>query len=159
MYFGQKSRVVFCALFLLSNSSVWADIGVGDCVIFREGGEGRLLKSPTFWLKGVVSEMRREREPVKECPVTIGAGSGISREALWQLARSAPCVFNRGKSDPAEVDVTRVRVVVDAWETPWTTAHGDVGLLFRSTYIGQPLVKGGIVEMLADGLKSCAGQP
>ena len=158
MCFGQKSWVVICALFLLSNS-VRADIGVGECVIFREGGEGRLLKSPTFWVKGVVSEMRREREPVRDCPATVGAGSVISREALWQLAHSAPCVFNRRESDPVEVEVTRVRVVVDAWETPWTTADGDVGLLFRGTYIGQPLVKGGAVEMLADGLKSCAGQP
>jgi len=158
MYFGQKLRVVFCALFLLSNF-VRADIGVGDCVIFREGGEGRLLKSPTFWVKGVVSEMRREREPVRDCPSTVGAGSVISREALWQLARSAPCALNRGGSDPAEVEVTWVQVVVDAWETPWTNAHGDVGLLFRGTYIGQPLAKGGTVKMLADGLKSCAVQP
>lgn len=158
MYFGQKSWVVFCALFLLSNS-IRADIGVGDCVVFREGGEGRLLKSPSFWVRGVVSEMRRGRERVKDCPAAVGAGSMISREALWQLARSAPCVFNRGENDPAEVDVTRVRVVVDAWETPWTTAHGDVGLLFRGTYIGQPLVKGGQIEMLVDWMKSCAGQP
>lgn len=158
MVFGRKLLAIFCVFSLLS-ASVRADIGVGDCVVFREGGEGRLLKSPTFWVKGVVGETRRERVPLRDCPATAGAGSAVARDALWQLARSAPCVLDRADNNPTEIDVTWVRVVVDAWETPWTAAHGDIGLLYRGTYIGQPLVKGGVIEMLADWLKSCAGQP
>ncbi|SDG78272.1 hypothetical protein [Propionivibrio dicarboxylicus] len=158
MYFGRKSLVLLCALFL-SNISVRADISEGDCVVLREGGEGRLLKSPTFWVKGVVSEIHRERQSVKECPAAARAGSAVTREALWQLARATPCVFGRVEGDSADVDVTRARIVVESWETPWTAAHGETGLLFRGTYIGEPLIKGGAIEMPVDWLKSCAVQP
>lgn len=157
MQFWRTSLAACCGMFL-AWSPAWGAFSVGDCVVFREGGEGRLLKSPTFWVSGVVSEVRKERGPLRICPGDA-PGSLVTREVLWQLARAAPCVFERPQGALPDVEVTRVRMAADAWETPWSSAHGETGLLFRGTFMGEPLAKGGQLEMPADWLRPCAGQP
>lgn len=147
------NRWVALACGLLLSGAAWAEIGVGDCVIFREGGDGRLLKTPTYWVKGSVLSLTREHLRADTCPVIAKPLSAYSREDRVRLARSAPCVFPG--TEARDVAVTRVRVSVDSWETPWSHAHGTAGLLFRGAFLEQTLVKGGVVEIFADWLESC----
>lgn len=80
------------------------------------------------------------------------------REILWRRARVVLCaVEQRGVSEV--VAVTRIGAAVEAWEMPWSSAHGAIGLLCRGTFTGMPLVKRAPIETLADGLGSCAGSP
>lgn len=145
------------AFSLVLSGPAQAEIHVDDCVIFREGGDGRLLKTPTYWLKGKVLSVTREHRQAERCPVVAKPISAYSREDRLRLARAAPCVFSGDEA--REVALARVRVLVDSWETPWSHAHGTAGLLFRGAFIEQALVKGDVVDILADWLESCEGAP
>ena len=149
--------MALCFVGLLLSGGGRAEMGVGDCVVFREGGEGRLLKAPSYWVKGRVSARMTERRRVEVCPVVAKPLSAYSREDRVRLARAAPCVFN--ESDAREIEVNWVRVLVDSWETPWSHAHGSAGLLFRGTFIDHALKKGESIEMAAEWLEPCESAP
>ena len=137
---------------------VWSQMAcgkvqTGDCVVFREGGEGRLFKTPTYWLKGLVLAVLTERRQIRVCPQFAKPQSGYTREEWVQLAQAMPCV-NR-EAGVHEADVSRAQIVVDSWETPWSVQHGATGLLFRGSFMNQPLAKGVVVDIDTAWLEHC----
>ena len=127
---------------------------VGDCAIFREGGSGRVLKAPTYWLKGTVGAVYAERRLAGRCPRIGKPLAAYTRDDWVRIAASTPCVER--DADVREVDVLRIRFVVDEWETPWSFQHGSTGWLFRGYFLDRALKKGEIIDMDASWLERCA---
>jgi len=125
----------------------------GDCGIFREGGNGRLLKTPTWWLRGTLTEVRRETRRADVCPRFDRPPQSFTPADWARLAAALPCVSS--PDAVREVEVWRVTLRADAWETPWTHAHGDNGWLFRGQFLEQPLRAGALIEMDASWLERC----
>ena len=130
-----------------------AQFAVGDCAVYREGGDGRLFKTPTYWLQGTVAAVTTERRLAGLCPRFAKSDVALSREEKWALARAMPCVAR--EAEVGEVAVTRIHLVVDAWETPWSSQHGTEGLLFRGALMGSALVKGQAIDIDAAWLARC----
>jgi len=126
---------------------------LGDCVMFREGGVGLVLKTPTYWLKGSIADIGHERRLAGLCPTIGKQVSAYSREDWVRIARATPCVEN--DADVREVDVLRIRVAVEEWETPWSNQHGTAGWLFRGHFLDQVLKKGELIDMDAKWLERC----
>ena len=126
---------------------------IGDCVIFREGGAGWLLKGATYWLKGSIAGISRERRMANVCPRLNKPPSGYTRSDWALLAAATPCVAR--DSEVREVAVLRIRVSVENWETPWSYQHGTVGWLFRGMFLDQTLKKGEVINMDASWLEPC----
>ena len=126
---------------------------IGDCVIFREGGEGFILKAPTYWLKGAIAALSSERRVAGLCPKVGKQVSAYSRDDWAQVAAATPCVER--EAEVREVPVLRVRVAVDSWETPWSHQHGTVGWLFRGQFLNIPLRRGEEIDMDATWLERC----
>ena len=153
------SWLAFCAL--ASSASVFADEPpaaprypqVGECVIFREGGGGYILKAPTYWLKGSIAEVSQERRLAGLC-LRIGKQvTAYTRDDWLRVAAATPCVEN--EADVREVPVLRVRVLVEAWETPWSNQHGTAGWLYRGQFLNIPLRPGEAIDMDASWLERC----
>jgi hypothetical protein len=127
---------------------------IGDCVVFREGGAGWLLKTPVYWLRGSIAEIKRERRTLARCPQIGRLPSAYTRADWALLARAMPCAENDGQT--GEVEVTRVLVAVEEWETPWSSQHGTARWLFRGQFLDQTLTKGAMIDMDAGWLARCA---
>ena len=125
----------------------------GDCVMFREGGAGLVLRTPTYWLKGVVARVSAERRLAGRCPVIGKSISTYTRSDWVRVAAAMPCVDN--EADVGEVDVMRVRMVVEEWETPWSNQHGTGAWLFRGQFLDIPLTKNVQIDMDATWLERC----
>ena len=132
------------------------DFQAGDCVVFREGGAGLILKTPTYWVKGRISAVSRERKLTGRCPLIAKPVQAYSHDDWVLVVSAAPCVDD--ESDRREVPVVRVQVAVDAWETPWSYQHGTVGWLFRGQFLDKPLKKDGLIEMDPAWLDRCESQ-
>jgi hypothetical protein len=130
-----------------------AALQVGDCVIFREGGAGLILKSPTYWLRGSIAGITQEDRLAGRCPDLGKPQSSYTHRDWARMAAAMPCVDN--DADIRTVEVMRVRMRVEDWETPWSYQHGTVGWLFRGQFLGQVLQKGQSVEMDASWLAQC----
>ena len=152
---GLEMRLWFLSCFCLAFScSVLAnEFEVGDCVVFREGGDGRVFKAPTYWWKGRVVSLTTERREAGLCPVIAKPRSSFTREERVRLARAMPCV--QREADVREILVRRGQIEIVSWETPWSNQHGTAGLLFRGMFLDSALVQGGIVEVDVDWLESC----
>jgi hypothetical protein len=111
-------------------STTSPSLRLGDCVMFREGGAGLVLRTPTYWLKGVVARVSAERRLAGRCPVIGKSISAYTRSDWVRVAAAMPCVDN--EADVREVDVMRVRMVVEEWETPWSNQHGTGGVISRA---------------------------
>lgn len=125
----------------------------GDCVMFREGGTGLVFKTPTYWLKGSIADIRHERRLAGRCPKIGKQESAYTRQDWARIAAATPCVEN--DADVGEVDVLRIRVAVEEWETPWSNQHGTAGWLFRGYFLDQALKKGELIDMDAKWLERC----
>jgi hypothetical protein len=125
---------------------------VGDCVMFREGGGGLILKSPTYWLRGSVAGVLQESRTAGRCPDLGKAQSSYTHHDWVRHAAALPCV-----DDDAVrvVDVTRVQVAVEDWETPWSNRHGTARWLFRGQFLDQRLRKGESIDIDANWLEPC----
>ena len=140
-------------------SAAWAEsvppagIALGDCAIFREGGDGRILRTPVFWLKGTVAGVARERRLAALCPQIGKPLAAYTRADYAQVAAASPCV--QSDTEVREVGVTRIQLRVDDWETPWATQHGTTGWLFRGYFLAQSLQKGVVIDMDANWLERC----
>lgn len=128
----------------------------GDCVMFREGGSGWLLQAPTYWLRGSIASLSHERRMAGLCPAIDKPLAAYSRADHARLAAALPCVSRA--TDAGEIDVLRVRVLVEAWETPWSYQNGIVGWLFRGQFLDQALYKGVVIDMDASWLESCEAE-
>jgi hypothetical protein len=154
-----KQFGIFAAALLLFASIAAAApaFEVGDCVIFREGGAGLLLKSPSYWLRGSVVAIAQERRLAAHCPDIGKPPSGYTHEDWVRLAAAAPCV--ESDADVRIVDVLRIRVAIEDWETPWSYQHGTAAWLFRGQFLDQRLHKGGLVDFDANWLQACRANP
>ena len=130
---------------------------LGDCVLFREGGAGFLLRTPTYWLWGSVAGISPERRLARRCPEIGKLMPAYTREDWVRVAAAMPCVDN--DADVHEVDVVRIRVAVEAWETPWSNQHGTVSWLFRGHFLDHALNKGALIEMKSSWLERCEHRP
>lgn len=130
-----------------------ADMRIGDCVIFREGGLGRIIRTPVYWLKGTLAGTLREQRVAGLCPEIGKPVSAYSRADHLRVAQSLPCVASA--AEVGEVTVLRVQVSVADWETPWADQHGTAGWLYRGQFLDQPLRKGALIDMQASWLERC----
>ena len=126
---------------------------VGDCALFREGGVGRVLRSPTYWLRGVVVGVEERQHVAEVCPQPARAGAP-SRTDWQRLADAAPCVWR--EEERRTVSVTRVTLSVESWETPWNSAHGQSGMLYQGHYLDLRLESGQRIEFGAQWLQRCS---
>ncbi len=125
----------------------------GDCAIFREGGQGYILKAPTYWLKGTIVEIYRRPHRMDVCPDAGKPRAHYKREDWVRLAAAYPCV-----SDPArvaDVEAIRVRLRVDDWDTPWSVQHGRNGWLMRGHFLDIELEEGRVVDIDGTLLEYC----
>lgn len=129
----------------------------GDCAVFREGGSGRILKAPTYWLRGTIDGLSAERRVAGRCPELGKPLAAYTRNDWARIAASTPCV--QTDAEVREVDVVRVRLRVDEWETPWSSSHGTAGWLFRGHFLDQALKKGEVIDMDATWLERCEPRP
>ena len=143
----------FCVLAAFAVGTVRAEISVGECAVFREGGEGVFLKAPTYWLQGQVVAVWSELRRLERCPVVEKPRASFSREELVRQAQAMPCT--QRESDLREIEWGQAELRVDAWETPWSSQHGAVGLLFRGAFMGRPLVKRESLMIGVDWLSPC----
>lgn len=145
-----------------AQQAVVPDLQAGDCVFFREGGDGIVFTTPVYWLKGTVNTVVRERRRVGRCP-RIGKPRSAYTPADWAaLVAASPCLEGAGRAasvaqqaPASEVEVMRAQVVVEDWETPWSHQHGSTGWLFRGQFLAQPLQRGGVIAMDIAWLQPC----
>ena len=130
---------------------------VGDCAIFREGGAGRIFKAPTYWLKGTIAAISAERRVAGRCPQMGKSQAAYTRDDWLRIAASTPCVHS--DAEIREVDVLRIRLSADEWETPWSHQHGTTGWLFRGYFLDRELKKGAVIDMDASWLERCELRP
>jgi hypothetical protein len=126
---------------------------VGDCVLFREGGDGLLITTPVYWLRGTIAALSSEKRLAVLCPRLNKPTVAYTRADWQRLAAATPCVERA--EDSREVDVLRVQVRVEEWETPWAPAHGTTSWLFRGHFLAEPLSKGKEIDMDATWLQRC----
>lgn len=126
---------------------------VGDCAIFNEGGNGRILRAPTYWLKGTIARVSREHRTAGRCPQIPRARTAYTREDWARVAAASPCV--QTDAEVREVDVLRIGLMIDEWETPWSHQHGSTGWLFRGYFLDTPLKKGEVIDLDASWLERC----
>ena len=119
----------------------------GDCAAYREGGEGYMLTKPTFWLRGTIIEVYRQARRMDLCPLLGKPQDRYTRDDWQRMTDAYPCVSSADKV--RDVDAIRIRLRVDAWDTPWTNAHGHNGRLYRGQFLRTELKQG--VELDIDG--------
>ncbi len=147
-----------CSLFLGGGRAVGSEretlFRTGDCVVLREGGHGRVLLTPTYWMRGTVVAVMHRRHRAGVCTHFAKQAERLTLGDWQQIVEESPCVM-QGEG-VREVDVERVTVAVEAWETPWSKQHGQSGRLFRGRYLEQELVKGARLDIDALWLQSCS---
>jgi len=129
----------------------------GDCALFREGGEGYVLKAPTYWLKGTIVELYHRPHRMDRCPDFGKPRTKYTRDDWRRLAEAYPCVSDAANAK--EVEAVRVRLRVDAWDTPWTSQHGHNGWLFRGHFLDTELKEGVVIDIDGTLLERCEALP
>jgi len=125
----------------------------GDCALFREGGEGYILKAPTYWLRGSIVEIYRRSHHMGLCPNPGKPKTRYTRDDWRQLADAYPCVSDEAKV--RDVEAIRIRLRVDAWDTPWSNQHGHNGWLYRGHFLDTELKEGVVLDIDGTLLERC----
>lgn len=156
-----RLRPLVLLAFLLPISGVFAEAArmpaPGDCALFREGGEGYILKAPTYWLKGTITEVYRRPHRMDLCPNPGKPKERYTRDDWKRLAEAYPCVSDAARA--REVEAIRIRLRVDRWDTPWTSQHGHNGWLFRGHFLDTELKEGVILDIDGTLLERCEALP
>lgn len=127
----------------------------GQCVRYREGGEGWVLREPSFYVRGRVVRAEVASRRLARCPAVDGKQpTQYTRSEFVRWAAAQPCVVEGG-GEGRDVQVGIVRLSVDDWETPHAANFANRGRLFRGHYLDHPLVKGGEIEVEANLLEPC----
>lgn len=108
----------------------------GQCVRYIEGGGGRLLVAPSYFLQGEVISTRIEQRTQAGC------------------AEISPCVAVQAAAEMPKMGYVRLRV--RDWDTPHASANKNQGRLYRGHFLEQKLESGMDIELEADLLGPCA---
>ena len=125
----------------------------GDCVIYREGGDGYVFKTPTWWVSGAISEIYTQKRLMDTCPLANKNKMLYTRDDWIKMTEAYPCVDSQEKA--RHVEVTRIRFKVKEWETPWVKTHGQNGRLYRGYYLDIPLKTGATIDIDGTLLEQC----
>lgn len=128
----------------------------GRCVVYREGGGGRLAVDPAYYLRGEVVAAELRDWHLARCPAIPGKDdlAQYSRAEFVRHARAYPCVGSRTAERDERIGVVRVRVA--DWETPYERRAENAGRLYRGHFLDQTLEKDMEIELEADLLGACA---
>ena len=126
---------------------------VGECVVFREGGAGVLLKAPSYWMQGRIVALSPRKKMLERCPQIGKLPQAYTREDWRRVAEASPCA----ERDDAvrEVMLARLTVAVEEWDTPWSKQHGAAGWLYRGNFLDTRLEKGVLIEMDSTWVERC----
>ncbi len=125
----------------------------GDCALFREGGQGYILTAPTYYVRGTVAGVYTRPHRVDLCPNRGKPRAQYTREDWQRFAEAWPCV-----NDPArarEIEVVRIRLQVDDWDTPWALQHGRNGMLMKGHFLATELQQGVVLDIDGTLLERC----
>lgn len=125
----------------------------GDCAMFREGGVGYILTTPVYWLRGRIEEVYTRPHQMALCPQLGKTPERYNRDDWMKIAETYPCA-----SDPAkvrELQAVRVRLRVEAWDTPWSSQHGHNGWLYRGHFLKTELKEGVVLDIDGSLLERC----
>ena len=125
----------------------------GDCAMFKEGGAGYILKAPTYWLRGSVAEVYVRPHRMGLCPNPGKPRERYTRADWMRFAEAYPCVQDPSRS--GDVEAIRIRLRVEAWDTPWSSQHGHNGWLFRGHFLDTELKEGVIIDVDGTLLERC----
>lgn len=124
----------------------------GSCVVLKEGGEGFLMREPTYWLKARVLSARLKPHLLQACPEVAGKlPEQYQRDEFVRTAQAYPC----GSSPPKDVIVGIVTVQAEQWETPYMRRAAAKGRLYQGHYLDHKLTPETVLEIPADLLLPC----
>jgi len=127
----------------------------GSCVVYEEGGSGRVLTDPLYYLKGTVLTAEVRKRHLGVCPLVPGKNMAqYSREEFNRHATAFPCVSADVPERDEQIGIVRLRVA--AWETPHAIRAANDGRLYRGMFIDHKLEKDMEIELEADLLGVCA---
>ena len=129
----------------------------GDCALFREGGAGRILKGPVYYVRGSITEIYRRPHAMGVCPDPGKPRERYSRADWKQLADAYPCVAD--ERNARDIEVIRIRMRAEKWDTPWTQSHGQNGWLFRGHFLDTELKDGVVLDIDGTLLLRCDAAP
>jgi hypothetical protein len=126
----------------------------GQCVLYQEGGGGRLLTEPRYYLKGEVVATQVTTHRQAACPVVPGKTvEQFNRGEFVRYLRALPCFVNDRPARDEQIGLLRLRVM--DWETPHARKAENEGRLYRGMFLDQPLEKGLEIDLEADLLALC----
>lgn len=126
----------------------------GQCVLYQEGGGGRLITEPRYYLKGEIISSGISTRRLTECPLVPGkTREQFTRDEFVGYLKATPCLLKDQAARDEQVGVLRVRVT--DWETPHARKTENAGRLYRGMFLDQKLEKGLEVELEADLLARC----
>lgn len=126
----------------------------GQCVLYQEGGGGRLLTEPRYYLKGEVVAAQVATHRLSMCPVVPGKTvEQFNRSEFVRYLRAQPCFTNDRPARDDQIGLLRLRVT--DWETPHARKAENEGRLYRGMFLDQPLEKGLEIDLEADLLTLC----
>lgn len=125
----------------------------GDCAMFREGGQGYILKGPAYWLRGRIEEVYKRPHRMGLCPNLGKTRERYTRDDWVTIADAYPCVTN--PEHVGEVQAIRIRMRAEAWDTPWSLSHGHNGWLFRGHFLKTELKEGVVLDIDGTLLERC----
>ena len=126
---------------------------VGECVVFREGGAGVVLKAPSYWMQGKLVALSHHKKILERCPQIGKLPQAYTREDWLRVAEASPCAENT--EGVREVMLVRLTVAVEEWDTPWSKQHGAAGWLYRGNFLNTRLEKGVLIEMDSSWVERC----
>ncbi|MFA7291095.1 MAG: hypothetical protein WC023_02485 [Rhodocyclaceae bacterium] len=157
-----RSLVLFSTFLTLAATGVIADEArrlpvAGDCAMFREGGVGYILTTPTYWLRGRIEAVYTRPHRMALCPQIGKPRERYSRDDWMTVADAYPCVTDPAKE--REVQAVRIRMRAEAWDTPWSQQHGHNGWLFRGHFLKTELKEGVLLDIDGTLLERCEAKP
>lgn len=129
-------------------------LAAGQCVRYEEGGAGRVMTEPVYYLQGEVIATMVQPRRLDKCPVVPGKRlDQYSRDEFNRHALALPCVAPDVPVRDEQIGLVRVRVT--DWETPYARPAASAGRLYRGMFIDRKLEKGMEIQLEADLLGQC----
>jgi len=125
----------------------------GDCALYREGGAGYILTTPTYFVRGTIVEVLRRPHRMGLCPDPRKPRERYTRADWKALADAYPCVSREELAK--DVEAIRIRLRVDEWDTPWSSQHGHNGWLYRGHFLETELKSGVVLDIDGTLLERC----